>query len=109
MNHSHTPGPWYAGEPQNDDDWQHDNPTRCGGCDIVIIAPHPTSKPYRMSIATVYDNPANARLIAAAPALLAACKDIADCAENPSQVNGDILARIASVTRSAIALAQEGK
>lgn len=58
---------------------------------------------------TPAENQSNARLIAAAPDLLAACKDIAKCAENPSQVNGDILTRIASVARSAIALAQEGK
>lgn len=53
---------------------------RCGGCDIGIHAAsgfYGVSGPGVVTIATVYDSPANARLIAAASELLAALKSIA--------------------------------
>ena len=53
---------------------------RCGGCDITIHAAsgfYGVAGPGVVTIATVYDVEANARLIASAPELLAALESIA--------------------------------
>jgi len=103
--HKHTPGPWHAGEVENDDDWQHANPTRCGGCDIRISAPHGL---YRMQIATVYDNEANAKLIAAAPELLEVCHFALKYAEMRASKGTPLPAQLVQSLQRAITLAQKG-
>ena len=69
----HTPGPWTASAP----DHESMPANRCGGSDIAIHAPsggYGIATPGVMTLATVYDSEANARLIAAAPDLLAAAE-----------------------------------
>lgn len=73
----HTPGPWTASAP----DHESMPANRCGGCDIAILAPsgcYGIATPGVMTLATVYDSEANARLIAASPELLAALEDMTD-------------------------------
>ena len=76
----HTPGPWTASTP----DFESMPANRCGGCDIGIHAAsgfYGVSGPGVVTLATVYDSTANARLIAAAPELLAALESAAELAE----------------------------
>lgn len=102
--HKHTAGPWKADQPENDDDWLTLNPGRCGGCDIAITSVVPNQAPCRMRIATVYDNESDAKLIAAAPELLAACEAALGCLTgNPSR---DDLGQLESHLNAAISKAK---
>ena len=110
----HTPGPWHVG---NEQDYQVDRYVkraewaRIRGTDGGLVAKvesvHPTGK--RQS--TDFDvEHANANLIAAAPELLAACRDALFVLENITSLDfsngGD--AKVRKIIRDAIAKAEGG-
>ena len=89
----HTPGPW---ETSRDavPDWH---------TQITVRAEQDGER-----VATVFRTEANAHLIAAAPVLLQALRDICDCISFPEYVKGNLRCRVLSVANAAISLATEG-
>lgn len=71
-------GEWRLGPVENDDDWLHENPNRCGGCDVRILG---TIANHTTTLATVYDSPDRAALIVQAVNDYDRLKQIEEAAE----------------------------
>ena len=99
MNSKHTPGPWVE-DGQTGSVWQGPGPVdRKNGLRIAVVD---------ISTDRAEEDRANARLIAAAPELLAACKVLVDARMGPMGLSRNHLARGMDLALAAIAKATGG-
>lgn len=109
MTTQHTPGPWHVFAHPDDD--AHGNPSEVPMAEgwPFLVAGRDRGLGYnRMHVALSVQHEADARLIAAAPDLLAALRGLLECAEmNQDDMEGDTRMQIENAL-VAIARATEG-
>jgi hypothetical protein len=94
----HTPGPWRASEGWPSDLWNVDMPGRKWS---LLVARH--DEDFDMPVEEVQ---ANAHLIAAAPELLAACREMAEIIHSMSESGAGVAAGAAAPYMAVIAKAE---